>query len=372
MSVVAIAHALHSVRNWEDNPVQIGCILGSSSYITEVCRQRNLIIEQQAELHQQEEVHRRQMAEKEAEIERQALHHREDLTRQAEELTSNTLSQRATITELAQRLDHQSNLIQQLQETHSQLESVPRISTSIATPSTSDYGRRMTRNPNLPIFSGFDTILEFTTDVSVVAIAHALHSVRNWEDNPVQIGCILGSSSYITEVCRQRNLIIEQQAELHQQEEVHRRQMAEKEAEIERQALHHREDLTRQAEELTSNTLSQRATITELAQRLDHQSNLIQQLQETHSQLESVPRISTSIATPSTSDYGRRMTRNPNLPIFSGEKPTPKEVVEYDNWIFQVKNLRKTYTDDAIKNGVVACVRGVANIIVRSAGIIQP
>ena len=214
----------------------------------------------------------------------------------------------------------------------------------------------------------FDTILEFTTDVSIVAIAHALHNVRNWEDNPVQIGCILGSSSYITEVCRQRNLIIEQQTELHQQEEVHRRQMAEKEVEMERQALHHREDLARQAEELTSNTLSQRATITELAQRLDHQSNLIQQLQETHSQLESVPRISTSIVTPSTSDYGRKMTRNPNLPIFSGEKPTPKEEVEYDNWIFQVKNLRKTYTDDAIKNGVVACVRGVANVIVRSAG----
>ena len=78
----------------------------------------------------------------------------------------------------------------------------------------------------------FDTILEFTTDVSIVAIVHALHSVRNWEDNPVQIGCILGSSSYITEVCRQRNLIIEQQTELHQQEEVHRRQMAEKEVNV--------------------------------------------------------------------------------------------------------------------------------------------
>ena len=62
------------------------------------------------------------------------------------------------------------------------------------------------------------------------------------------------------------------------------------------------------------------------------------------------------------------MTHNPDLPTFSGEKPTPKQEVEYDNWIFQVKNLRKTYTDDAIKNGVVARVRGVANLIVRSAG----
>ena len=42
--------------------------------------------------------------------------------------------------------------------------------------------------------------------------------------------------------------------------------------------------------------------------------------------------------------------------------------MEFDNWIFQVKNLRKTYTDDAIRNRVVASVRGVANLIVRSAG----
>ena len=74
----------------------------------------------------------------------------------------------------------------------------------------------------------FDTIIEFASDVSVVAIIQALHSVRNWEDNPVQISCILGSGPYITEVCRQRNIIIEQQSELHQQEEQHRRNLRER------------------------------------------------------------------------------------------------------------------------------------------------
>ena len=214
----------------------------------------------------------------------------------------------------------------------------------------------------------FDTILEFAADVSVVAIVQALHCIRDWEDNAVQSSCILGSGSYITEVCRQRNIIIEQQAELHQQEETHRRKLIEKEAEMECQALRYREELAKQAEDVGSNTLSQKATITELAQQLDHQVSMINSLREEHSQLESIPRISTSIVAPSTSNQERKMTRNPDLPTFSGEKPTPKEEVEFDNWIFQVKNLRKTYTDDAIKNGVVACVRGVANIIVRSAG----
>ena len=42
--------------------------------------------------------------------------------------------------------------------------------------------------------------------------------------------------------------------------------------------------------------------------------------------------------------------------------------MELDNWIFQVKNLRKTYTDDAIRNGVVSSVWGVANKVVRAVG----
>ena len=62
------------------------------------------------------------------------------------------------------------------------------------------------------------------------------------------------------------------------------------------------------------------------------------------------------------------MTRNPDLPNFSGELPTPKGEVEFDNWIFQVKNLRKTYTDDTIRNGVVSSIRGVANKVVRAMG----
>ena len=48
-----------------------------------------------------------------------------------------------------------------------------------------------------------DTVIEFAANVSVLALAQALHSVRSWEDNPVQISCILGRSPYITEIYRQ-------------------------------------------------------------------------------------------------------------------------------------------------------------------------
>ena len=161
----------------------------------------------------------------------------------------------------------------------------------------------------------FDTIIEFAADVSILATAQTLHSVRNWEDNPVQISCILGSGPYITEVCRQRNIIIEQQSELHQQKEQHRGNLREKETELEQQVTQPKEELVRQAEDMRSNASSQRATIAELAHRMDHQASLINKLQEEHGQLESGPRISSSLVTPSitTGPEVRKITQDTGI-----------------------------------------------------------
>ena len=218
--------------------------------------------------------------------------------------------------------------------------------------------------------NAYDTIVEVTADTSVSAIAQSLHHVRDWENNPVRISCLLGSSSYLGEVCRQRNLIIEQQTEIHRQEERYRHSLRDKETEVQQLADRYREALARQAEDMQSQTSSQKETIAQLVQKMDHQSRLVEELRTAQSQMDSIPRISSSIITPNNmlQPVVQKMTRSPDLPNFSGELPTPKGEVEYDNWIFQIKNLRKTYTDNAIRNGVVSCVRGLANMIVRSAG----
>ena len=66
----------------------------------------------------------------------------------------------------------------------------------------------------------------------------------------------------------------------------------------------------------------------------------------------SVPRIPSDLHTPvGVFPYGGapiKNSKNPSLPAFSGEIPTPKGEVEYDNYIFQLKLLRSSYTDDAI------------------------
>ena len=97
----------------------------------------------------------------------------------------------------------------------------------------------------------------------------------------------------------------------------------------------------------------------------------------------SVPRIPSSIHTPagvygavnpnqlghqSFQSYQKKNTKNPDLPIFSGESPTPKGEVEYDNYIFQLQMLRSSYTDDAIRNAIVATVRMQAKMAIRAIG----
>ena len=59
-----------------------------------------------------------------------------------------------------------------------------------------------------------------------------------------------------------------------------------------------------------------------------------------------------------------KKSKNPDLPTFSGELPTPKSEAEYNNYIFQLKLLRNSYTDDAIRIAVVATVRGHAKIAI--------
>ena len=63
-----------------------------------------------------------------------------------------------------------------------------------------------------------------------------------------------------------------------------------------------------------------------------------------------------------------KSTENPDLPVFSGELPTPNGEPEIDNYVFQLKLLRSSYTEDAIRNAIVATVRSHAKIAIRVIG----
>ena len=77
-----------------------------------------------------------------------------------------------------------------------------------------------------------------------------------------------------------------------------------------------------------------------------------------------MPRIASSIATPSAHAPNSSTNSKPLiLPIFSGDVPMPCGEAEYTQWIFQVHSFRESYTDEAIKNAVIANCRGRANVV---------
>ena len=106
--------------------------------------------------------------------------------------------------------------------------------------------------------------------------------------------------------------------------------------------------------------------LTDLIHHVDEQSRVVNAVRECQ---ESVPRIASSIVTPSIQAVNpSKNSKPPNLPIFSGDIPTPRSEAEYTQWIFQVRSFRESYTNEAIKNAVIANCRGRANVIVHAKG----
>ena len=116
----------------------------------------------------------------------------------------------------------------------------------------------------------------------------------------------------------------------------------------------------------------QRETLSHLVDCVNQQARLIGDLQAQSLQ-GSIPRIPSTLSTPlfvsqQEEKQPHKMSKSPDLPNFSGEVPTPKGEAEFDHWIFQLKSLHKTYTDDAFRNAVVSHMKGIANTLVLTVG----
>ena len=110
--------------------------MGGSSYISEVCRQRTIILEQQTELQQKEKQYKRSLQKKDMEIKERSRCYKEELAEHDEAREARVSSQRITIAELVQRMDQQATLISQLHPGQSLMK--PMSETSDSNPSEPD------------------------------------------------------------------------------------------------------------------------------------------------------------------------------------------------------------------------------------------
>ena len=117
---------------------------------------------------------------------------------------------------------------------------------------------------------------------------------------------------------------------------------------------------SRQHQELIDEETKYRVDIKDLLDRFEEQ---VKRIELTHSKISSFtgPPSPGRVDTPSPEyDYsGRPRTqvfKQLTPPRFSGALPVPKGQGSYDQYMFQLKGFRATYTDNAIKSGMIGSI----------------
>ena len=158
-------------------------------------------------------------------------------------------------------------------------------------------------------------------------LLHELQKIVEWGGYDVDVSSLMVKLSVIVDVAGTPNEMVER--------------------------LWHQEE---EAARLHENVQRDRQLLTDLINRVDEQSRVVNAIREHQ---ESIPRIASSIVTPSVQAANPiKNSKPPNLLIFSGDIPTLLGEAEYTQWIFQVCSFRESYTNEAIKNTVIANCRG--------------
>ena len=63
-----------------------------------------------------------------------------------------------------------------------------------------------------------------------------------------------------------------------------------------------------------------------------------------------------------------KLMKPPDLPLFYGAEPVPREEGSFDQWMFQVQGALDSYSKEAIRSAVVRSVKGKARELMRFVG----
>ena len=63
-----------------------------------------------------------------------------------------------------------------------------------------------------------------------------------------------------------------------------------------------------------------------------------------------------------------KLTKPPDLPLFSGVEPVPKDEGSFDQWMFQVQGALDSHSEEAVRSAIVHSVRGEARELMRFIG----
>ena len=181
------------------------------------------------------------------------------------------------------------------------------------------------------IMTSSDTVVEFGRGARMFEISQLLHNVNSWNRYKVEIGTIMSSKMQVKDLIRERENI----------------KLAEKK-------------ISQQQQELIDEEMKYRVDIQDLLNRFEEQ---VKRIEIMHSKISSITgspspgRVDTPLPE---LEYGSsphaKVFKQLTLPQFSGTLPVPKGEGSYDQYMFQIRGFRATYTDDAIKSGMIRSI----------------
>ena len=175
-----------------------------------------------------------------------------------------------------------------------------------------------------------DAVIEFEKGVKITEIAQLLHSIDSWVGYKVEVGCIIAT----------------------------KKQLVKTTMDIEEQRRATRE-LEQKRQEFEEEQQASRIQIKDLLNKFEEQ---VKRIEMVHSR-STVGPTPIDFVTPQVSDAGlvspvlqHPSYKLPPLPKFSGALPVPKGEGSFEQFMFQIRGFKGSYTEEAMKNGIVGAV----------------
>ena len=186
-----------------------------------------------------------------------------------------------------------------------------------------------------------DVLIEFEQGTEVIPLSLLIFGKHQWEEREVDISCWMATRAKLFELYQEMCTVKREREEVQKEKERLSKERSEYEAHV------------GQLVDKIGSKLDQ------LDRKIDHE----------------VPLIPSGIVTPENlsprQDYPHLMMA-PTLPLFSGLEPTPRDEGTYEQWRFQVRGMRSSCPEQAVRSAIITSVRGEASELVGFVGFSAP
>ena len=206
------------------------------------------------------------------------------------------------------------------------------------------------RNPvDVEVINDRDAIVQMEPEAGVVPVTQALHTINKWEGFVAEITCLKTS-------CKNMVGIIKEQDDLH-----HKLQQREQDMmKLQQEQKGSQEQMV----EILQNFREEVKKVEEMRTHVNQPSTPVKQ---EVAKMEMIAEDKQSIPQASSRDE-RKIEKPPQICIFSGSDPIPKDEGSYEQWEFQVRGAMATHTKNSVHAAIVNSLQGPAQHLIGFVG----